>query len=55
LIQNDQGVSSLGSIRGAVPNVDGSVDAYFGPAQPKGVPEENWIQTKPGMGYFVYL
>jgi hypothetical protein len=55
LIQNDQGVSSLGTIRGAVANADGSVDAYFGPVQPKGVPKENWIQTKPGMGYFVYL
>ncbi|QSP95181.1 DUF1254 domain-containing protein [Marinobacter salinisoli] len=55
LIQNDQGVASLGSIRGAVPNPDGSVDAYFGPERPDGVPEENWIQTKPGMGYFVYL
>ena len=55
LIQNDQSVASLGSIRGAVENPDGSVDAYFGPVRPEGVPEENWIQTKPGMGYFIYL
>jgi hypothetical protein len=55
LIQNDEGIASLGSIRGAVPNPDGSVDAYFGPACPTGVPKANWIQTKPGVGYFVYL
>ena len=55
LIQNEQGVASLGSIRGAVPNPDGSVDAYFGPVRPEGVAKENWIQTKPGIGYFVYL
>ena len=55
LIQNDEGIASLGSIRGAVANPDGSVDAYFGPACPTGVPKANWIQTKPGVGYFVYL
>lgn len=48
-------MASFGSIRGAIPNPDGSVGAYFGPVQPKGVPKENWIQTKPGMGYFIYL
>ena len=34
---------------------DGSYDVYFGPKKPNNVPVENWVQTKPGMGWFVYL
>ena len=28
---------------------------YFGPELPKGVAEENWVQTKPGVGWLAYL
>ncbi len=55
LIQNDQGRATAGTVHGAVPNEDGSVDLYYGPKNPHGIPEENWIQTKPGVGFFVYL
>lgn len=55
LIQNDLGRPLVGSVHGAKANEDGSYDAYFGPELPGGVPEENWVQTKPGMGWFLYL
>lgn len=55
MIQNEQGRPIIGSVHGAKPNEDGSYDAYFGPALPDGAPEENWVQTKPGLGWFVYL
>ncbi|MDF7822699.1 DUF1254 domain-containing protein [Pontiellaceae bacterium B12227] len=55
LIQNEQGRATAGTVHGAVPNEDGSVDLYYGPICPEGVPEANWIQTKPGVGFFVYL
>jgi hypothetical protein len=55
MIQNDLGRPLVGSVHGAKPNEDVSYDAYFGPELPGGVPEENWVQTKPGMGWFVYL
>ncbi len=35
--------------------MDGSFDVYFGPKLPAGVPKENWVQTKPDQGWFVYL
>jgi len=55
LIQNDQGRATVGSVHEAVPNADGSFDIYYGPKSPDGIPEANWIQTKPGVGFFVYL
>ena len=55
LIQNDLGRPLVGSVHGAKANKDGSYDVYFGPELPTDVPEENWVQTKPGMGWFVYL
>ena len=55
LIHNEQGRATVGTVHGTVPNDDGSVDTYFGPERPDDVPEENWIQTKPGVGYFLYL
>lgn len=55
LIQNDQGRATVGTVHGAVANADGSVDTYYGPVRPVGVPAANWIQTKPGVGFFVYL
>lgn len=33
---------------------DGSYDVYFGPEAPV-AKESNWIQTVPGMGWFVAL
>jgi hypothetical protein len=42
-------VSSRGE--GVVKNADGSTDVYVGPTAPKGL-ENNWIQTKPGEGWF---
>lgn len=55
LIQNDLGRPLVGSVHGAKPNEDGSYDVYFGPKLPQGVPEENWVQTRPNAGWFVYL
>ena len=55
MIQNDRGRPLVGSVHGAVPNKKGSFDLYFGPKLPAGVPEENWVQTTPGKGWFVYL
>ena len=55
LIQNDLGRPLVGSVHGAKANEDGSYDSYFGRELPAGVPEENWVQTKPGKGWFVYL
>ncbi|MFC1765047.1 DUF1254 domain-containing protein [Planctomycetota bacterium] len=55
LIQNKLGRPLVGSVHGAKPNKDGSFDVFFGPKLPQGVEKENWVQTKPGMGWFVYL
>jgi len=55
LIQNDLGRPLVGSVHGAKPNKDGSFDVYFGPKLPADVPKENWVQTKPGLGWFAYL
>jgi hypothetical protein len=55
MIQNEHGRPLVGSVHGAVANNDGSFDLYFGPEQPTNTPEENWVQTTPGKGWFVYL
>jgi len=55
MIRNEQGRPLVGSVHGAVANKDGSFDLYFGPKLPADVPEENWVQTTPGKGWFVYL
>jgi len=55
MIQNQHGRPLVGSVHGAVANEDGSFDLYFGPNQPADVPEENWVQTTPGKGWFTYL
>jgi len=36
-------------------NKDGSVDIYFGPKLPDGAPENNWVKTVPGEGWFTYF
>ena len=55
LIQNDLGRPLVGSVHGAKANQDGSYDVYFGPELPESVPKENWVQTRPGMGWFAYI
>jgi len=55
LIQNDLGRPLVGSVHGAKPNKNGSFDLYFGPKLPEDVPEKNWVQTKPGKGWFAYI
>lgn len=55
MIQNDLGRPLVGSVHGAKPSKDGSFDVYFGAKLPAGVAKENWVQTKPGKGWFVYL
>ncbi len=39
----------------AEPNLDSSTTVYFGPNQPEGVKQGNWIQTMPGKGWFTLL
>jgi hypothetical protein len=36
-------------------NDDGTVDIYFSAEKPEGIPEQNWIQTLPDRGFFVYI
>lgn len=55
MIQNELGRPLVGSVHGAKSNSDGSFDLYFGPDLPAGVPRENWVQTRPSMGWFMYL
>ena len=55
LIQNDLGRPLVGSVHGSKANKDGSFDLYFGPKLPENVPEKNWVQTKPGKGWFAYI
>ena len=38
-----------------VANDDGSVDIYFSNELPDGVAEQNWVQTLPNQGFFVYI
>jgi hypothetical protein len=39
----------------AVANPDGSTTIHFGPEQPDGVADGNWIQTMPDKGFFAIL
>lgn len=55
LIINDENSPDIGSTKqGLKTNADGSVDIYYGPKPVKGY-EQNWIQTKPGEGWFTYF
>lgn len=55
MLQTDQRFPSLSSqTEGLVVNPDTSVDVFFGPEPALGH-EENWIQTIPGKGWFVFL
>jgi hypothetical protein len=52
ILRNDQPFPSVSSYTGPKANSDGSIDVYFGPEMPAGK-EKNWIQTKPGRGWFI--
>jgi hypothetical protein len=55
MIDNPQGKSGRDSYQESIhKNDDGSVDLYFGPKPPAGH-EDNWVQTLPGVGFFVYF
>jgi len=51
MIDTNQQKSTLSGTDDLRRNDDGSVDLYFGPEAPEGY-EKNWIQTKPGEGWF---
>jgi hypothetical protein len=54
MLQTDQkfaGINSLGE--GLKKNADGSYDVIFAPNLPKGVDEQNWIQSIPGKSWFI--
>lgn len=36
-------------------NADGSVELYFAPDKPVGIPEQNWVPTLPDRGFFAYI
>ena len=36
-------------------NQDGSIDIFFGPTQPEGVAETNWIQTVKGRDFMAVI
>jgi hypothetical protein len=52
-LQNGQPFPSIGSLDKLQYNDDESVDLYFGPELPEGVPASNWRRTVPGKGWFV--
>lgn len=55
LIQNKEQIADRSSrMPNLVKNADGSVDLYFGPAEPKGF-EKNWIPTVPGRAWFAWF
>jgi len=51
-LQNGQPFPSIGSQDELKYNDDGSLDLYFGPELPSGAPENNWLKTVPGKGWF---
>jgi len=54
-VQNELGRPLVGDVHGAEASSDGSFDLHFSPTLPDGVNELNWVQTRPGEGWFVYL
>ena len=55
LIINDEGRPVASSRSGVNAAADGSVTLHLAPKLPNGIKKENWIQTNPGEGFFVYL
>lgn len=55
LLETDQKTAGLDSnSKDLKANSDGSYTVYFGPSAPAGN-EGNWVQTRPGKSYFVFL
>ena len=56
-IKTSQPYPSISSQKVPAPqsNDDGSIDIYFANELPEGVAEENWVQTLPNQGFFVYI
>lgn len=54
MIVNETGLTQIDTFHDFQRNDDGSVDLYMGPTPPKGK-ENNWIQTIPGRGFFIYF
>ena len=54
MIDNKTGLTQIDTFHEFQRNSDGSVDLYMGPTPPKGK-EDNWIQTIPGRGFFIYF
>lgn len=54
-LKNGQRFPSIGSLDNLSYNSDQSVDLYFSPELPDGVPESNWRKTVPGKGWFVLI
>ena len=50
-----QAIPSINSMNDLQVNGDGSIDLYFSPNVPDGVPESNWIGTVDGLGFFMVL
>ena len=54
MIDNKTGLTQIDTFHNFQRNDDGSVDLYMGPKAPEGM-EDNWIQTIPGRGFFIYF
>lgn len=55
IIQNEQGKSDISSaMEGVKVEEDGSTKVFVGPEAPAGY-ENNWVQSNPEKGFFVYL
>jgi len=55
MIDNAQGISGRDSYQSTLQtNDDGTVDLHLGP-EPPADHEDNWIQTNPGVGFFLYF
>ncbi|WP_213957138.1 DUF1254 domain-containing protein [Variovorax sp. dw_954] len=54
MVQNGTAKVALSSYDKLQRNADGSIDLYFGPAEPAGM-ASNWVKTVPGKGWFAYF
>ena len=55
IIQNEQGKSDISSVmEGLKIEPDGNTKVFVGPSAPEGY-ENNWVQSNPQKGFFVYL
>lgn len=54
IINTGRPMSAINSNMDLSVNENGSIDLYFGPTPPPSG-EQNWIKTKPGEGFFMYL